>query len=76
MQGKESDSVAFMVNDIKFVQFKMHDENPLLVWASDWGEDEDDELTLSVVGELSINEYNGIYTPQVTIKESFVDGVD
>lgn len=76
VQGKESDSVAFMVNDIKFVQFKMHDENPLLVWASDWGEDEDDELTLSVVGELSINEYNGIYTPQVTIKESFVDGMD
>ena len=76
VQGKESDSVAFMVDGIKFVQFKMHDENPLLVWASDWGEDEDDELTLSVVGELSINEYNGIYTPQVTIKESFVDGMD
>lgn len=76
VQGKESDSVAFVVDGIKFVQFKMHDEDPLLVWASDWGEDEDDEITLSVVGELSINEYKGIYTPQVTIKESFVNGVD
>ena len=76
VQGKESDSVAFMIDGIKFVQFKMHDEDPLLVWASDWGEDEDDEITLSVVGELSINEYKGIYTPQVTIKESFVDGMD
>lgn len=73
IQGKNDDSIAFTIDGIKFVQFKMQDDNPILLFASDWGEDDDDEITFNVVGELEISEYKGVYTPQVTIKESFIN---
>ena len=73
IQGKNNDSIAFTIDGIKFVQFKMQDDNPILLFASDWGEDDDDEITFNVVGELEISEYKGVYTPQVTIKESFIN---
>ena len=76
IQGKNFDSVAFIINDIKFVEFKMSEDNELLTWANEWDGDDEDEITLNIVGEVSINEYKGIYTPQVTIKESFVHGMD
>ena len=70
VQGKNYDSIAFMVDDIKFVQFKMNEDNTLLTWASVWDSEDTDEITLNVVGEVALNEYKGIYTPQVIIKES------
>ena len=70
VQGKNFDSVAFTANGIKFVQFKMTEDDELLDWASSWDVDPDDEIVLNVVGEVSISEYKGIYTPQVTIQES------
>lgn len=72
IQGKESNSIAFTINDIKYVQFKMSEDDKLLVWASEWDGDDDDEITINVVGEVSLNEYKGIYTPQVIIKENEV----
>lgn len=72
IQGKNDDSIAFTIDGIKFVQFKMQDDNPILLFASDWGEDDEDEITFNIVGELEISEYKGIYTPQVTIKDSFI----
>lgn len=77
VQGKNFDSIAFTVNDIKFVQFKMAEDNELLSWVSEWDGNENDEITLNVVGEVSISEYKGIYTPQVIIKESeIIYGMD
>lgn len=77
IQGKNFDSVAFTINDIKFVEFKMEEGNDLLAWASAWDGDESDEITLNIVGEVSLNEYKGVYTPQVIIKESMVtNGLD
>ena len=70
IQGKNYDSVTFNVDDIKFVQFKMAEDDALLTWASAWDGDDNDEITLNVVGEVGISEYQGIYTPQVIIKES------
>lgn len=72
VQGKVYDSVAFMVGDIKFVQFRMSEDNELLQWASAWDGEDGDEITLNVVGEVGLSEYKGIYTPQVTIKENEV----
>lgn len=69
IQGKNFNSVAFMVNDIKFVQFNMTEDNPLLQWVSDWNGEDNDELTLTVVGEVSINDYQGQLTPQVIIQD-------
>jgi single-stranded DNA-specific DHH superfamily exonuclease len=72
VQGKNSDSVYFMVGAIKFVQFKMAEDHELLEWASSWDGEDTDEITLNVVGEVSVSEYKGTYTPQVIIKESEV----
>ena len=57
-----------MVDDIKFVMFKMADTDPLLEWASNWDGNESDELTINAIVEVSLNEYKGIYTPQCMIK--------
>lgn len=70
IQGKNFNSVAFIVDDIKFVQFNMAENEPLLEWASSWDGDDNDIVTLNIVGEVSINEYKGIYTPQVIIQKS------
>lgn len=69
VQGKNFDSVAFMIGDIKFVMFKMPETDPLLEWASDWNDDEDDTITISAVVEVGLNEYKGVYTPQCMIKD-------
>ena len=76
VQGKNFDSIAFTVDDIKFVQFKMAEDNELLTWVSSWDGEDTDEITLNVVGEVSVSEYKGIYTPQIIIKESIINGLD
>ena len=65
VQGKDNNSVAFTIDNIKFVQFSMDEDDTLLVWASDWCGEEDDKITIDVVAEVSINEFQGVYTPQV-----------
>lgn len=74
IQGKESNSITFTINDIKYIQFKMAEDNKLLEWASEWGSDDEDEITINIVGEVSISEYKGIYTPQIVIKENEIRG--
>lgn len=69
VQGKNFDSVAFMVDDIKFVMFKMSESDPLLEWVNSWDGDDDDQIVLNAVVEVSLNEYQGKYTPQCIIKE-------
>ena len=72
IQGKNFNSVSFMVNDIKFVQFNMKEDDPLLEWASAWDGDSSDKITLNVVGTVGINEYQGVYTAQFIIENSEV----
>lgn len=69
VQGKNLNSVAFMIDDIKFVQFNMTEDNPLLEWASAWDGEDSDTIKLNIVGEASINEYKGVYTPQIIIQD-------
>ena len=69
VQGKDFDSVAFVINDIKYVMFKMSEDDPLLNWASDWDGNEWDEITINAVVEVSLNEYKGVYTPQCIIQD-------
>ena len=59
--------MTFTINDIKYVQFKLSDGDPLYDFVNEWEGSEDDWMTIDVVGECSINEYQGIYTPQVII---------
>ena len=77
IQGKDRDSIAFTINDIKFVQFKLKSGDPIYDFVNDWLSDENELVTLNVIGECSINDYKGILTPQVLIKDSeVIYGVD
>lgn len=67
VQGKNFDSIAFTINDIKYVLFKLPETDELLTWASSW-EDDDSEITINVVAKVSLNAYQGVYTPQCMIK--------
>lgn len=68
VQGKERDSITFTINDIKFVQFKLKKGDLLYNFVNDWGDD-DELIIFDIVGECSINNYKGILTPQVQIKD-------
>lgn len=70
VQGKNFNSVSFMCNDIKFVQFNMKEDDSLLEWASAWDGEDGDQVILNVVGTVGINEYQGTYTPQFIIENS------
>lgn len=69
--GKNEDTISFTINDIKYVQFKCKEGNRLYDFLqSAW--DENDKVTFNIVGKPSINEYNGIRTPQIIIEDETV----
>lgn len=70
VQGKNFNSVSFMHNDIKFVQFNMKEDDPLLEWASAWDGEDNDKISIDVVGTVGVNEYQGVYTAQFIIENS------
>lgn len=70
VQGKNFNSVSFMHNDIKFVQFNMKEDDPLLEWASAWDGEDNDKIFIDVVGTVGVNEYQGVYTAQFIIENS------
>lgn len=69
IQGKNLDSVAFSINDIKFVQFKLKNGDPLYDFMNVWDGSPDDAIALNVIGGCNINEYQGILEPQIIIKD-------
>lgn len=68
LQGKNYDSVAFEHDGIKYVMFKMTDDNELLQFASDLGND-NSCITFDAVVTCSINAYGGVLQPQCVIKD-------
>lgn len=70
VQGKNFNSVSFIYNDIKYVQFNMKEDDPLLEWASAWDGEDSDKITINMVGTVGINEYQGTYTPQFIIESN------
>lgn len=66
--GKNEDTISFMVNDIKYIQFKCKNGNQLYDFLQNaW--DDNDSITFNIVGKPSINEYNGVRTPQIIIED-------
>lgn len=66
--GKNEDTISFLVNDIKFIQFKCKDGNKLYEWLNNcW--DETEEIEFSIVGKPGINEYNGVKAYQIIIED-------
>lgn len=69
--GKNEDTVSFMIDEIKYIQFKCKEGNPLYDWIQNaW--DENDSVTFNIVGKPSVNEYNGVRTPQIIIEDVVV----
>lgn len=69
--GKNEDTISFMKNDVKYIQFKCKEGNPLYDWLqSAW--DDNDRVTFNIVGKPSVNEFGGIRTPQVIIEDEVV----
>ena len=66
--GKNEDTVTFTLNDIKYIQFKCKEGNELYDFLQDaW--DESDCISFNLIGEASINDYSGVKTPQVIIRD-------
>ena len=68
VQGKDMNSIAFEVESVKYVAFKLKEDNPLLVFANGWG-DPEDELVFDAVVTCGINTYNGISQCQCMIED-------
>ena len=68
LQGKNHDSITFEHEGVKYVMFKMQEDNELLKFASGWGNDED-TITFDAVVTCSVNSYEGVLQPQCIIKD-------
>lgn len=70
MFGKTTNTIRITDNDsgITYVQFFCKEGNPIFDWLNDsWSECE--EMIINIIGSPGINDYNGIKTPQITIKD-------
>ena len=67
--GKNHDTIQIYDDEtgIKYVMFKCDEHNELLNWLNNNLGDE--ETWINIIGILELNEYQGVYTPQVNIKE-------
>jgi single-stranded-DNA-specific exonuclease len=68
VQGKDMNSIAFEVEGVKYVAFKLKEDNPLLAFANGWG-DPEDELVFDAVVTCGINTYNGVSQCQCMIED-------
>lgn len=66
--GKNEDTISFEIDGIKYILFKCKSGNPLYDWLQSAWNDED-KVTINLVGKPSINEYNGVRTPQVVVED-------
>lgn len=73
--GKKEDIISFTYNGIKYVQFKCKEGNQIYDFLQNaW--DDNETVTFNIVGKPSINEYNGIHTPQVIILDNDIISTD
>ena len=63
------------MNGIKCIQFKCKAGNKLYDFLQNaW--DDNDSVTFNIVGKPSINEYNGVKTPQIVISDVNVISIE
>ena len=66
--GKESNTITFVKNNIKYIQFKCRQGNLLFDWINDtW--DENNTVEINLVGKPNVNEYGSIKMPQIMIDD-------
>lgn len=66
VMGQNLDAVSFMHNGIKYCKFKCQEDDELLDFAS---KDNEEEITLNIIGKCSMNTYGGSTTAQFIIDD-------
>ena len=66
--GRKEDTIKFSINDVEFIEYSCDEKSELYNFLNDAWSDED-YVTFTIVGEPCISEYNGVLTPQITIKD-------
>lgn len=67
VQGKSFNSIAFVIDDIKYVAFSLKENDPILEFANSWDNEDDSTISINAIVECVMNEYNGVVTPQCII---------
>lgn len=66
--GKKEDTISFVIDGIKYIQFRCTEGNSLYDWLqSAWSGN--DEVTFNIIGKPCVNEYEGVRTPQIIIED-------
>ena len=69
LQGKEYNSIWFEHEGVKYVMFKMADDDDLRGFAASGWTKDDEEIVFDAVVTCSVNAYDGILQPQCIIKD-------
>ena len=67
--GKKANTLKLCVDDVEFIKFNVDENDKLIKETSDWEDDSKKMFTLDVVGECSINNFNGESKIQIKIKD-------
>lgn len=68
VQGKDGNSFAFIVDDIKYVAFNLDKlTDPILNFADSWDYEDEDEIVINAIVTCELNEYQGQLIPQCKI---------
>lgn len=66
--GKNSDTISFKIDNVKYIIFNCDEDHPIRNWLENcWSEDESIEFEL--VGTPSINDFNGFREIQIIVKD-------
>lgn len=73
LMGKDFNTVAFEIDGIKYIQFKCTQGDGLydIITGKTIG-----NITLNLIGQPTMSEYEGFKTPQITIKDVEIINVD
>lgn len=71
LMGKEKKDTWKVITDenIAIIKFKNSEDDKILCWLNDDETKGEDCITINILGNVNINNYNGILTPQVLVKE-------
>ena len=67
--GKNSDTISFVFNDVKFIKFKCNKDTDELLKFYNESWNDNDYIKIDIVGKPGVNLYQGVKTPQITIED-------
>ena len=70
LMGKEKNTWKIVTDEnIAIVKFKNDENDKILKWINDDEANNEKLIVINVLGNVNINNYNGILTPQILVKE-------